>query len=62
MTGLPAAATREAYPSALIQLVEQGVDVVAIDADLSASTGGHDFGEHIAQWAAGRVRHGDLEL
>lgn len=45
MTGLPAAATREAYPAALIQLVEQGVDVVAIDADLSASTGGHDFGK-----------------
>lgn len=45
MTGLPAAATREAYPAALVQLVEQGVDVVAIDADLSASTGGHDFGK-----------------
>ena len=45
MTGLPAAATREAYPVALTQLVEEGVDVVAIDADLSASTGGHDFGK-----------------
>lgn len=51
MTGLPAAATREAYPAALIQLVEQGVDVVAIDADLSASTGGHDFGKkHPTRW------------
>ena len=29
------AATREAYPVALAQLVEQGVDVVALDADLS---------------------------
>ncbi|MGD9933475.1 MAG: transketolase family protein [Dehalococcoidia bacterium] len=45
MTDLPAAATREAYPAALIKLVEEGVDVVAIDADLSASTGGHDFGK-----------------
>jgi len=51
VTGLPAAATREAYPAALIQLVEQGVDVVAIDADLSASTGGHDFGKkHPTRW------------
>lgn len=51
MTGLPAAATREAYPAALIQLVEQGIDVVAIDADLSASTGGHDFGKkHPTRW------------
>lgn len=39
------AATREAYPKALIQLVEEGVDVVAIDADLSVSTMGHQFGE-----------------
>jgi len=51
VTGLPAAATREAYPAALIQLVEQGIDVVAIDADLSASTGGHDFGKkHPTRW------------
>lgn len=41
----PAAATREAYPFALIELVEQGVDVVAIDADLSVSTMGYQFGE-----------------
>ncbi len=41
----PAAATREAYPHALIQLVEEGVDVVAIDADLSVSTMGYQFGE-----------------
>lgn len=38
------AATREAYPVALIELVESGVDVVAIDADLSASTMGYQFG------------------
>ncbi len=43
--GLPAAATREAYPVALTKLAEEGVDIVAIDADLSASTGGHDFGK-----------------
>jgi transketolase len=41
----PAAATREAYPHALIQLVEEGIDVVAIDADLSVSTMGYQFGE-----------------
>ena len=40
----PAAATREAYPAALIELVEQGVDVVALDADLSVSTMGYQFG------------------
>lgn len=45
----PAAATREAYPQALIRLVEEGVDVVAIDADLSASTMGHDFGKKYEQ-------------
>lgn len=39
----PAAATREAYPVALTKLADDGVDVVAIDADLSASTMGHDF-------------------
>ena len=38
------AATREAYPIALAQLVEQGIDVVALDADLSASTMGYQFG------------------
>lgn len=41
----PAAATREAYPVALTKLAEAGVDVVAIDADLSASTMGHEFGK-----------------
>jgi len=40
-----AAATREAYPHALIQLVEEGIDVVALDADLSVSTMGYQFGE-----------------
>lgn len=43
-TDRPAAATREAYPVALAQLVEEGVDVVAVDADLSASTMGYQFG------------------
>lgn len=48
---LPAAATREAYPRALLQLVDEGVDVVAIDADLSASTMGYQFGErHPDRW------------
>ncbi|MGE0599147.1 MAG: transketolase family protein [Dehalococcoidia bacterium] len=41
----PAAATREAYPVALAELVEQGIDVVALDADLSASTMGYQFGD-----------------
>jgi transketolase len=41
----PAAATREAYPVALAQLVADGVDVVALDADLSASTMGYQFGD-----------------
>ncbi len=40
----PSAATREAYPVALAELVEAGVDVVAVDADLSASTMGYQFG------------------
>ncbi|MCK9519942.1 MAG: transketolase family protein [Dehalococcoidia bacterium] len=42
---MTSAATREAYPYALIQLAEEGVDVVAIDADLSVSTMGFQFGE-----------------
>lgn len=52
MTSLVApAATREAYPKALLQLVGEGVDVVAIDADLSASTGGNQFGAvHPERW------------
>ncbi len=41
----PAAATREAYPVALVQLVQEGVDVFAIDADLSVSTMGYQFGD-----------------
>jgi len=45
------AATREAYPFALAELVAQGVDVVAIDADLSVSTMGYQFGEmHPDRW------------
>ena len=55
------AATREAYPVALLQLVEQGVDVVAIDADLSASTGGHLFGEkHPQRWMTVGVAEQDM--
>ncbi len=45
------AATREAYPFALAELVAQGIDVVAIDADLSVSTMGYQFGEmHPDRW------------
>jgi len=45
------AATREAYPAGLLQLVDDGVDVVAIDADLSVSTMGYQFGEkHPNRW------------
>ncbi len=44
-------ATRDAYPLALIQLVEAGVDVFALDADLSASTMGYKFGDkYPARW------------
>ena len=38
---LPPAATREAYGPALVKLAEAGCDIVALDADLSASTGGN---------------------
>ncbi len=37
----PAAATREAYGAALLRLARDGYDIVALDADLSASTGGN---------------------
>ena len=37
----PPAATREAYGPALVKLAEDGYDIVALDADLSASTGGN---------------------
>ena len=36
-----AAATREAYGRALLRLAREGLDIVALDADLSASTGGN---------------------
>ena len=39
------AATREAYGPTLVKLVEAGVDLVALDADLSASTGGNTLGK-----------------
>lgn len=38
---LPPAATREAYGAALLRLARDGYDIVALDADLSASTGGN---------------------
>ena len=37
----PPAATREAYGPALVKLAEAGKDIVALDADLAASTGGN---------------------
>ena len=37
----PPAATREAYGPALLRLAREGCDIVALDADLSASTGGN---------------------
>ncbi len=40
-TSAPPAATREAYGPALVKLAESGHDIVALDADLSASTGGN---------------------
>ena len=40
-TAPPLAATREAYGPALVKLAEAGHDIVALDADLSASTGGN---------------------
>jgi transketolase len=58
---LRAAATREAYPVALLELVEQGVDVFAIDADLSVSTMGHQFGEkHPGRWMTVGVAEQDM--
>ena len=38
---MSAAATREAYAKALLRLAREGRDIVALDADLSASTGGN---------------------
>ena len=38
---VPPAATREAYGPALLRLAREGCDIVALDADLSASTGGN---------------------
>lgn len=37
-TAAPARATREAFGSTLVELAQQGVDVVAVDADLAGST------------------------
>ncbi len=47
----PPAATREAYGPALVKLADAGYDVVALDADLSASTGGNKLaGAYPARW------------
>lgn len=43
--GIRMAATREAYGPTLIKLAEAGHDIVALDADLSSSTGGKKLGE-----------------
>ena len=43
------AATREAYAPTLIRLAEAGYDIVALDADLSASTGGAKLAQRFPQ-------------
>lgn len=43
--GLKRAATREAYGPTLVKLVQAGYDIIALDADLSASTGSHRLAE-----------------
>ena len=45
----PPAATREAYGPALAKLAEAGYDIVALDADLSASTGGNKLAASFPQ-------------
>lgn len=42
----PARATREAFGATLVELAEQGVDVVAVDADLAGSTTTKKLGSH----------------
>ncbi|MXY78320.1 MAG: transketolase family protein [Chloroflexi bacterium] len=45
------AATREAYGPTLVKLADAGVDLVALDADLAASTGGNKLGRaHPNRW------------
>jgi len=45
------AATREAYGPALVKLADAGHDIVALDADLSASTGGNKLAaSHPDRW------------
>ncbi len=47
----PPAATREAYGPALVKLADAGCDIVALDADLSASTGGNKLAaSHPDRW------------
>ncbi len=47
----PPAATREAYGPALVKLADAGYDIVALDADLSASTGGNKLAaSHPDRW------------
>lgn len=48
---LPPAATREAYGPALVKLADAGYDIAALDADLSASTGGNKLAaSHPDRW------------
>ena len=50
-TAPPPAATREAYGPALVKLADAGYDLVALDADLSASTGGNKLAAaHPERW------------
>ena len=49
MTQRAPAATREAYAPTLIRLAEAGYDIVALDADLSASTGGGKLAQRFPQ-------------
>ena len=43
------AATREAYGASLLRLAREGCDIVALDADLSASTGGNKLASEFPQ-------------
>ena len=45
----PPAATREAYGPTLLELARAGKDIVALDADLSASTGGNKLASEFPQ-------------
>jgi transketolase len=49
VSGSRLAATREAYGPTLVRLAQAGHDIVAFDADLSASTGGNALGKAFPQ-------------